>query len=189
MPDGTNEGLHGFLVPIRDNKLQVLDNVQIWDLGHKIGLNGIDNAALWFNNVRIPKDNLLDATSQIDDTGDYQSSISDNSKRKRKRFIVLADQLLSGRICIASMTLGSTKMTLDTTIRYAHNRLTVGKDGFSNTPIMNYQLQMNNRKCKLHGCSVQHGISNTQNVGKDAVRKVKLTVQTQQINTGKPKAH
>lgn len=143
MPDGTNEGLHGFLVPIRDNKLQVLDNVQIWDLGHKIGLNGIDNAALWFNNVRIPKDNLLDATSQIDDTGDYQSSISDNSKRKRKRFIVLADQLLSGRICIASMTLGSTKMTLDTTIRYAHNRLTVGKDGFSNTPIMNYQLQHN----------------------------------------------
>ena len=34
-------------------------------------------------------------------------------------------------------------MTLDTTIRYAHTRQAVGKDGFSNTSIINYQLQKN----------------------------------------------
>ena len=56
---------------------------------------------------------------------------------------MLADQLLSGRVCIASMCLGSTKMTLDTTIKYAHSRLAVKKLSFSDTAIINYQLQKN----------------------------------------------
>ena len=47
------------LVPIRDNKLKILPGVLVEDMGYKMGLNGVDNAKLTFNNVRVPRENLL----------------------------------------------------------------------------------------------------------------------------------
>ena len=38
-------------------------------MGYKIGLNGVDNAALWFNKVRVPRVNLLNSTSDMDENG------------------------------------------------------------------------------------------------------------------------
>ena len=34
------------LVPIRDNKLNILPGVLVEDMGYKMGLNGVDNAKL-----------------------------------------------------------------------------------------------------------------------------------------------
>jgi alkylation response protein AidB-like acyl-CoA dehydrogenase len=33
--------------------------VEVTDMGLKEGLNGIDNGIIFFNNVRIPRENLL----------------------------------------------------------------------------------------------------------------------------------
>lgn len=63
---GRNEGIHGFLVRIRDHATMMpMPGVTIHDMGHKMGSNGVDNAKLAFNHVRVPLDALLDATSSV----------------------------------------------------------------------------------------------------------------------------
>lgn len=43
-PDGVEQGLHAFVVPIRDSHTGLAyPGVIVGDMGEKIGLNGIDN--------------------------------------------------------------------------------------------------------------------------------------------------
>lgn len=63
---GRNEGIHGFLVRIRDHATMMpMPGVTIHDMGHKMGSNGVDNAKLAFDHVRVPLDALLDANSSV----------------------------------------------------------------------------------------------------------------------------
>eukprot|EP00967_Tisochrysis_lutea_P014154 scaffold15906_cov18-Tisochrysis_lutea.AAC.1 len=57
---GKWEGVHAFAVCIRDDQLNAVQGVRIKDMGPKQGLNGVDNGQIWFSNLRVPRDALLD---------------------------------------------------------------------------------------------------------------------------------
>ena len=134
-----HEGVNAFLVRIREKgTLKVMPGCSIRDMGRKLGQNGVDNAILAFDHVRIPRTNLLNRIADMPTAdGEFQSSI----KSRRGRFIAALNQLYSGRLCLSSKGVGRAKQCLTIAIRYASTRLCVGQSGKSDTPIMEYQLQ------------------------------------------------
>jgi len=133
---GKNEGVGAFLVPIRDANLKALPGITLTDMGVKMGNNGVDNAAIEFDNVRIPRVNMMNKFTDVDADGKFHSNI----KSVGGRFFAATERLLSGRICIASMSMGAQRACLYIAIRYAKQRMAVGPTGASDTPIFDFQL-------------------------------------------------
>ncbi len=116
--NGKNEGVHAILVPLRNDQHQVLDGIIVEDNGYKLGLNGVDNGKIWFNQVQVPRENLLDKYGSISVDGIYTSPI----KNPNKRFFTMLGTLVGGRICVARGALGGAKMALAIAIKHALNR-------------------------------------------------------------------
>jgi len=132
--DGASQGVHAVLVPIRREDGSLCDGVRIEDCGVKLGLNGVDNGRMWFERVRVPRENLLDRYAEITPEGEYRSSVPSPSKR----FFTMIGSLVAGRVNVALAALSAMKTGLAIAVRYGENRRQFGPPGKPETPLLNY---------------------------------------------------
>src|SRR5437764_4229338 len=111
-------GVHVLLVPIRDERGRPCRNVRIEDCGHKGGLNGVDNGRLWFDQVRVPREALLDRFGSVAPDGTYTSPIANETRR----FFTMLGTLVSGRVSVAGAGLSAAKLALAIAVRYGLTR-------------------------------------------------------------------
>ncbi|MEM7416920.1 MAG: acyl-CoA dehydrogenase [Gemmatimonadota bacterium] len=131
---GEDHGVHAVLVPVRDADGRLLSGVRIEDRGLKLGLNGVDNGRIWFDQVRVPAANLLDRFASIDADGRYQSPIPSAGRR----FFTMLGTLVAGRVSIASASVSAASVGLTIAVRYASGRRQFGPDGAAESPILHY---------------------------------------------------
>jgi acyl-CoA oxidase len=119
---GESRGVHAVLVPIRDAAGRARPGVTIEDCGPKTGLNGVDNGRLSFDEVRVPRQALLDRFAEITDDGEYFSRIENPDKR----FFTMLGTLVQGRISISGAGISASKLALVIAVRYAERRRQFG---------------------------------------------------------------
>lgn len=111
-------GVHAFMVPIRDDAGRPMPGVRIEDCWQKAGLNGVDNGRLWFTDVRIPREALLNRYGDVTADGVYTSPIESDSRR----FFTMLGALVRGRISVAGSAGSATRRALTIAVRRAENR-------------------------------------------------------------------
>lgn len=133
--DGRDYGVSAFVVPLRDKQGNLHPGVTIKDCGRKMGLNGVDNGVIYFDHVRIPKDNMLDRFAGVDENGKFTSPIASDNRR----FFTMLGTLVGGRIGIPRSGNSASKSGLTIAIKYGDQRRQFGPEHEPEVPILNYR--------------------------------------------------
>jgi len=133
--EGKDYGVCAIVVPLRDERGNTFPGITIEDCGRKMGLNGVDNGKIRFNNVVVPYDNLLDRFTSVTQDGKFFSPIASDNRR----FFTMLGTLVGGRIGIPRAGLSAAKSGLTIAIRYSDKRKQFGPEGAAEIPILNYR--------------------------------------------------
>lgn len=128
-------GIHPFLVRIRNDDGSPVPGVCLADCGHKCGLNGVDNGRIWFDEVVVPREQMLCRISNVSLDGKYTSIYSSSDER----FGASLAALSGGRVSIASAGINQAKLGLTIAIRYASQRRAFGPPGGEEMTLIDYQ--------------------------------------------------
>lgn len=72
---GKHHGIHTFMVQLRDLETHhPLPGIKIGEIGAKMGLNGVNNGYLGFENVRVPRDAMLMGNARVNEDGSFVKS-------------------------------------------------------------------------------------------------------------------
>jgi acyl-CoA oxidase len=132
---GESHGVHALIVPLRNKRGKLCDGVRIEDCGEKMGLNGVDNGKIWFDNVRVPREALLNRYGNVTPDGRYESPI----ENANKRFFTMLGTLVQGRVCISGASISAAKTALTIAVRYGLRRRQFGPPGEEEVVILQYR--------------------------------------------------
>jgi len=155
--NGEEQGVHCFYVPIRDPEtMAFLPGIGGEDDGVKGGLNGVDNGRLHFDQVRIPRDNLLDRYGSVAPDGTYSSPIAS----KGRRFFTMLGTLVQGRVSLDGSATVAAKLGLTIAIKYGDvRRQFSAAPGATETVLLDYgrhQRRLLPRLAQVYAMSFAH---------------------------------
>jgi acyl-CoA oxidase len=131
-----NVGVHAFVVRMREAPgAATLAGVHTEDCGAKMGLNGVDNGRIWFDHCKVPRENLLCRTCDVDAAGTYRS----DHKTPDARFGAALAALTGGRIGIGSNAVNAAKTGLCIAVKYTSMRRAFAPaPGAQEVPLLSY---------------------------------------------------
>ena len=136
---GVDHGVHCFYVPVRDDAGELLPGVTAEDDGPKGGLNGIDNGRLAFDDVRVPRTNLLNRYGDVTPDGAYSSPIESPGRR----FFTMLGTLVQGRVSLDGASNRACQLALYIAITYASQRRQfTGASPTEETVLLDYQAHL-----------------------------------------------
>jgi len=131
--EGKNYGVHGFMVQIRDMETnEPLKGITIGDIGSKFGYNTKDNGFLRFDNVRIPRENILRRYVEVSREGTFH--------RKGNEKIGYAI-MMQTRSAINISCWKGLSQALTIGVRYSIIRTQFADENGKERKILDYQLQ------------------------------------------------
>lgn len=113
-----SHGVHCILVRIREDDGGPVKGVRLGDHGYKGGLKGVDNGTLMFENVRVPRENLLNRFGDVDEEGNYSSPI----ENPNRRFFTMLGALVRGRVTVGAAAAAAARSALAIGVTYANQR-------------------------------------------------------------------
>ena len=133
---GENRGVHALLVPLRNERGELLPGIEIEDCGPKLGLDGVDNGRIRFHDVRVPREALLDRYADVSAEGVYTSPIENPTKR----FFTMLGTLVQGRVSVCGAGIGASKVALTMAVRHALERRQFGPPDGDEAVLLDYRV-------------------------------------------------
>jgi len=121
--NGHDHGPHPFFINLRDEAGALQPGIRIEDMGTKTIANDLDNARVWFDQVRLPRDAILNKFADV--VEDEYVQVTD----ERMRIEVIGQRLLTGRQAIAEAALYSARVLHMKTEEYASRKVCNGLAG------------------------------------------------------------
>ena len=133
---GEERGVHALLVPLRDERRRAARRASgSRTAAPSSGLDGVDNGRLWFDHVRVPRENLLDRYATVSRGGRLPPDIESPTKR----FFSMLGTLIQGRVSVCGAAINASKVALAIAVRHARRAASSARPDGEEVTLMTYR--------------------------------------------------